>query len=107
MGTVKVELFEYALFINHNKGMTVIFPEQNHVLTVEGPNGTLLVTRGADMEMMGPGGAPLAAAAPVESPGYGQYVSTCRRQWARTRLQSRRRFDPSAPVNPRSTDGCF
>ena len=43
MGKITVELFEYALFINHADGITVIFPEQDHVLTVEGPNWTVPV----------------------------------------------------------------
>lgn len=106
MGTVKVELFEYALFINHSKGMTVIFPEPNHVLTVEGPNGTVPVTRGADMEMMGSGGAPLAAAAPVELPGYGQYVLDLQAAMGPAAIDVvPSLYDPSAPVDPASING--
>jgi hypothetical protein len=74
MGKVTVELFEYALFINHNDGLTVVFPEPNHVLVIEGATGTVAVTRGANMEMMGPGGAKLPASKPEELPGYRQYV---------------------------------
>jgi hypothetical protein len=104
MGTVKVELFEYALFINHTKGMTVIFPEPNHVLTVEGPNGTLPITRGADMEMMGPGGRSLAPAPPTELPGYGQFVLDLQAAYGPGKLASSL-YDPSTPVDPTCVNG--
>jgi hypothetical protein len=73
MGKVTVELFEYALFINHADGITVIFPEPNHALVVETSTGTLAVNHGANMEMRGPGGLPLRGK-PTELPGYRQYV---------------------------------
>jgi hypothetical protein len=104
MGKVTVELFEYALFINHNKGITVIFPERNHVLTVEGPNGTLPVTRGADMEMMGPGGRPFASAPPTELPGYGQFVLDLQAAYGPGKVEPSL-FDPSTPVDPACING--
>ncbi len=73
MGKVTVELFEYALFINHSDGITVIFPEPNHALVVETSTGSVAVNHGADMEMTGPGGATLTGK-PTELPGYREYV---------------------------------
>jgi hypothetical protein len=105
MGTVKVELFEYALFVNHAKGMTVIFPEANHVLMVEGPGGTFPVTRGADMEMMGPGGTPLDDAAPSELPGYGQYVLDLQAAMGPPKIDVALSLYTSASVDPASING--
>jgi hypothetical protein len=106
MGKVTVELFEYALFINHADGLTVIFPEPNHVLVIESPTGTLAVTRGANMEMMGPGGVELPASKPTELPGYGQYVLDLQAAMGQaTAPVAPSLYDPLAAVDPTVLNG--
>ena len=106
MGKVTVELFEYALFINRTDGLTVIFPEPNHVLVIESPAGTLPVTRGANMEMMGPGGAELPPSMPEKLPGYGQYVLDLEAAMGQaTAPVVPSLYDPLAPVDPAVLNG--
>src|SRR4026207_248024 len=77
MGQIQIEVFEYALLINHDEGLTVVFPEYDHTLMIQEHNGKLTpVARGANLEVCGPGGAPLdpaqrhaAAARPRRHPG--------------------------------------
>jgi len=104
MGKITVDLFEYALFINHADGITVIFPEQDHVLTVEGPNWTVPVVHGADMEIMGPGGRSLPAAPPTELPGYRQFVLDLHSAYGPGDVASSL-YDPSTPVDPACING--
>ena len=65
MGQIQIELFEYALLINHDEGLTVIFPEYDHVLMIQEDSGKMTpVARGANLEICGPGGAALEPAKP-------------------------------------------
>jgi hypothetical protein len=66
MGKIKIELFEFSLMINHPDGLTVIFPEANHVLAIEQDGTTTPVNHGADLELRGPGGVKLPAGKPKE-----------------------------------------
>ena len=75
MGQIHIELFEYALLINHDQGLTVIFPEYDHTLLIQEENGKMTpVARGANLELCGPGGAPLEPAKPNATDDYRTFV---------------------------------
>jgi hypothetical protein len=74
MGQVTIEIFEFALLIDHPDGITVIFPQVDHALSIAQGGTVRPVLRGADLELRGPGGAPLADAAVEMTDDYRRLV---------------------------------
>ena len=106
MGQVTIELYEYGLFINHNDGVTVLFPERNHVLTMTAGGETIPIVRGADMEMMGPGGAPVPASKPTQLAGYGRFVLDLKAAFGPAPIPVMPDlYDPAAPVDATVLNG--
>jgi hypothetical protein len=74
MGQIKIEIFEFALLIDHADGLTVLHPANDHILLIERDGVVTPVKRGADLELSGPGGAVLPAAPTTLSADYSNFV---------------------------------
>jgi hypothetical protein len=100
MGQIQIELFEYALLINHDEGITVIFPEYDHTLLIQEHNGKLTpVARGANLELCGPGGAPLDPEKPNTTADYKTFVVDLEAAEATTMTVPPDLIDPAKPVD--------
>jgi hypothetical protein len=100
MGQIQIELFEYALMINHDGGLTVIFPEYDHTLLIQEHNGKMTpVARGANLEVCGPGGAPLAPAKPKTTADYRTFVVDLEAAEATAMTVPPDLIDPAKPVD--------
>jgi hypothetical protein len=75
MGQIQIEIFEFALLVSRPGGITVLFPEVDHALTIRQGNGEAkFVARGADLEVRGPGGGELDPAPTTKTAEYQQRV---------------------------------
>jgi hypothetical protein len=62
MARVSIEIFEFSLLIHHNDGITVIFPQPEHELSIVKGGTTIPVPRGTDLELYDAGGDQLPPA---------------------------------------------
>ena len=106
MGQIQIEVFEYALLINHDEGLAVIFPEYDHTLMIQEHNGKLTpVARGANLEVCGPGGAPLDPAKPKTTADYQTFVVDLEAAEATTMTVPPDLIDPAKPVDRNEING--
>ena len=106
MGQIQIELFEYALLINHDEGLTVIFPEYDHVLMIQEDSGKMTpVARGANLEICGPGGAHLAPAKPNATADYRTFVVDLEAAEATAMAVPPDLIDPAKPVDRNEING--
>jgi hypothetical protein len=106
MGQIQIELFEYALLINHDEGLTVIFPEYDHVLMIQEDSGKMTpVARGANLEICGPGGAHLAPAKPNATADYRTFVVDLEAAEATAMTVPADLIDPAKPVDRNEING--
>src|SRR5580765_8744683 len=106
MGQIHIEVFEYALLINHDEGLTVVFPEYDHVLMIQEDNGKMTpVARGANLELCGPGGAPLAPAKPHTTADYRTFVVDLEAAEATAMTVPPDLIDPAKPVDRNEING--
>jgi len=116
MGKVHIELFEFGLFINHPKVLAVVFPAPSHVLLIEQDvkviaNGvsttereTMAVDRGATLELLGPGGAPLPEGKPTEV-DYRKFVVDVDKATGAALNVPADLYDPDAPLDAARFNG--
>jgi hypothetical protein len=106
MGQIQIEVFEYALMINHDEGLTVVFPEYDHTLMIQEHNGKLTpVARGANLEVCGPGGAPLDPKKPDTTADYQTFVVDLEAAEATTMRVPPDLIDPAKPVDRNEING--
>jgi hypothetical protein len=106
MGQIQIELFEYALLINHDEGLTVFFPEYDHVLMIQEDSGKMTpVARGANLEICGPGGAQLAPAKPNAAADYRTFVVDLEAAEATKMTVPPGLIDPAKPVDRNEING--
>jgi hypothetical protein len=106
MAQIQIELFEYSLLINHDDGLTVIFPEYDHTLMIQEHNGKMTpVARGANLELCGPGGAPLDPAKPHPTADYKTFVVDLEAAEATAMTVPPDLIDPTKPVDRNEING--
>jgi hypothetical protein len=98
MGLIKIELFEFALMINHPTGLTVIFPEIGHALLLQKNGSITPITHGIDLALRGPGGAELPPGRPTER-DYKKFVVDLEEAANASIPVSPTLFDPAAPLD--------
>src|SRR6185436_14362327 len=106
MAQIQIELFEYSLLINHDEGLTVIFPEYDHTLLIQEHDGKITpVARGANLELCGPGGAPLDPAKPNTTDDYRTFVVDLEVAERTTMTVPPDLIDPAKPVDRNEING--
>jgi len=62
MAQVSIEIFEFSLLVHHKDGITVIFPQPDHELSIVKGGAKIPVPRGTDLELYDAKGDPLPSA---------------------------------------------
>lgn len=74
MGNIHIELFQFALLVDHEDGATILFPAKDHVLLIERNGTTVPINRGADLTLCGAGGKKLGTSRTGTTAAYKKFV---------------------------------
>jgi hypothetical protein len=105
MGQIQIEVFEFALLVDHQDGITVVFPEIDHSLMVRQNGRITPIMRGGDLVLCGPGGATLPGAAVEMTNDYKNLVVDIKAALAANVAVPPALIDPATPSQRTTVNG--